>query len=401
MIKYKKLTSLSWLSMASILVQSSSFVATLLLIKMYSPAHFGNLSAFLSLISILGFISTFNLDYAIVLSKSENDSKITFHKIFTILCIFTFIYTLIFSIIYNQYSCYYPIGIFLITLNQLFEYYLIKNNRFKNIALSKIISISTIIFQYYFGLIHAKDGLILGFLVGQFLSCLYLFCVLGFDCLKLNFSWKSLYNDNLVLVNFGFPSNLIDLLAHQLIPILILSYFSSFETGIYFLAAKLLASGALLTANSYSKIFHSKAVQLYNHQKLTFLYQYSIKSLKYLSILAFMFCTSVYIFSYFAIPYLDKKWLYVPVFILILTPYFMMRIIFNPFSFFIEILRINKTGLYFNILLLSVTMLGIGVGIYLESIKIGLFVLSIGNAILIGLIIYYIFNYLKKISVDI
>lgn len=398
MVNKSTFKTLGGLSLASILVQSISFLATFYLAKIYHPENFGTFSSFLSWISILSIISTLHFEYAIVLAKSKNESKEIFQTVFTLIVLFSVILLSFCVLSQKTHLIIYPLGVIIFSFNQIFEYYFIKNNKYKWVVFGRFISITTFILQYIFGIYEIENGLVIGYLlslIAQFLCQSYF---IEKDYFKLNFKIKKMYENYKLLFNYGFPSTLIDVLSYNSIPILILTYFSSFQTGIYFMASKLLGAGILFISSTFSKVYHLKAATFYSENNFNDLLKYSNKNLKVISSISILIGISIYMFSIFGLPLISSQWSKVPNYVLILMPYFIIRMIYNPFSYLVDILKINKLGLFFNIFQLFCTSLGIIIGYLTSNLKIGLIIISGANTLIISAFIFYFFYKINNLS---
>lgn len=173
----------------SILV-SGTFIAQLIVIgfqiilrRLYSPADFGAFAVYMSIVGIVATISSFRYEQAILLPK-ENTHGIHVFKLSLLLIIFTFIVALISfmlfdeSIIalvnfpreYSNWLYFIPVSIFLFSISQALNFYLIRDKRFLLSGSNKVLRRSFEgMVQAIFGYFTKAFGLFAGDLLGQFM----------------------------------------------------------------------------------------------------------------------------------------------------------------------------------------------------------------------------------------
>lgn len=177
--------------------------------RVYTPSDFGVFAVFTSLLSLLSVISSLRYEIAIPLPKNEAGGKyllILCSLITLLLSAFSLIFALlsgklIIDLLFqdvNSHILYFvPFSLLFLGLFKSAQYYSIRNDWYKVISFSKLTqSIPQIITQIIFGFLSLGPiGLILGDLIGKFLSCITLWINLLKNniFLDLSFNRKILY----------------------------------------------------------------------------------------------------------------------------------------------------------------------------------------------------------------
>lgn len=390
--------------------QVLGFLGTLYIAKLYGASDFGMFSKFISLTAILSVFFTFRLESTLILyDKKERIFSLfstILKTIFLTSTIIFFITLLIPSTLFEEINF---IKILVLTsvfgaviksLESVYINYLIKEKKFKDIALSKVIFIVlrySLQIAFFFLLI--KEGLFIGFIIASILVLLFLikkaninFRIISFKELKQNLS------ENLNLISFGFLSDNLNILNLNFIPIIAGIYFEANIIGWYFLAITILSVTITFVSSSFTKIFFLKTADLYNNKKEE-LFKTIKKSTSYLSfILFFPMLFFVFFGEYFMDFFFNSEWQETGVYIKYLAFLFFLRGVYNPLSNLEEVYRKNHIGFIFNLYLLVVNLIAIYYGNsqndFLLLIKITSLLSSLGYILMIA---YFLF-FSKKLS---
>lgn len=361
----------------TVIAQFIGIIGGLYLAKIYGSENYGFLGVFFSVVAILSIVNTLQLEYSIVLTKKINTRK----QIVSLLLITSIIITLLIIIIIyilapflivfiSKKSLFLGVlGAYLLTQIKIFEYFLISINDFKIISISKIlISFFTIAFQLLLFYFFPKNGLIYGYLIAVFLVAIYF--------LKINFhqiisvsieNVKKIIAENNTLIKFAFPSNLINAVANNIMPILIMAYFSISESASFFLSVKLLSAPLMLISNSISKPYFQKATEYYtNKQSLLSSFTKKITINNVLIMITSIIFLNILIY-FFLNSFLGDKWTHLINFSIILSFLFFTKSVFSPISSIVEITNNNHIGLYFNSYLFLINLIAIAIGVYYNS----------------------------------
>ncbi len=379
-------------------------IGGLFIANIYGPKSYGIYGVFLSMASIITVVNTLQLEYAIVLTPKKQDKKqivnllifiSTIITLLSLLLLFFFKQSTNFSINENLFVG--IIAAFLLSLVKIFEFSLISKDHFKVISFSKILTtLFTISFQILFFYISLKKGLIYGYLISIFLVSIYFFKKNGEKINFINFKKKiELIKDYHSLVKYAFPSNLINTIANNIMPILIMMFFSNSESASYFLSIKILGAPFILISNAISKPYFQKATELYKNKDYHLL-KFTKKVVTNSTIIMVLFIILLNIFiKYFLSYFFDDKWTYLMDYSLILSFLFIAKSIFSPISYIVEIMDKNHIGLLFNCYLITVNIIAIYLAIRQNDSLSGIIFLSFINGL--GYIFMY-FYFLKQIK---
>jgi len=362
----------------SLWAQIIGLIGTLGIAKLYGPDFLGVFSKFMSLSSILAIFFTLRLESAFVLTNDENKLKTIFSSIiYTIitggviilLLILTFPESFFLKINFLRiYIVFCILGAVLKSIESAYLSYLLRQKKFKDIALSRIIfTIIRYLFQIGLFFFLPEIGLLLGFIITSLIILLFYYKKTGNLFLRISFNeFKETLSSNINLVSYGVISDNLNAVNLHIIPLLAGIYFSDTEIGWYFLATVLLSVPVSFISSSFSKVFFLKASEIYNEnsQKLfLFLKNYTIRlslSLLVPFLLFFLFSES------FILIFLEEKWIKVGLYIQLLSFLFYFRAIYNPISYLEEVLKKNHVGLLFNISLILGNLMAVYIG-YLEQ----------------------------------
>jgi O-antigen/teichoic acid export membrane protein len=291
------------------------------------------------------------------------------------------------------------IGASLLSFNLVNENLLTFKKKFSILSNSKIfLTISNISFQfllyYYFNLF----GLILGFLISQFLLLLFYFFknsnVISRSNLK---AIKKGIKRNNTIVKYLLPSSLINAIANNLMPILILTFFGAKEAGVYFFSLKILGTPLFLISSSVSNVFFQKSSELLNENKTELLkLTKKIVSINLILMLAFLIVVNTFGMAVFESIF-NQKWNNLRPYSLLLSILILGRSAFSPISSLVVVLNKNLESLIFNIYLLIVNLIAIYIGYLYDDITITILILAIFGGAGYILLLAYFLNHLKTI----
>lgn len=385
--------------------QIASLIGGLLLAEFYGSSNYGKYAVFMSALPIFAVVNTLQLEYAIVLTKNKKDKNqiISFLLVLgALLSISSFVFLFFLkklNINILNGNIFLPIlGAFIFSNIKVFEYTLIANNRFSKLSKTSILtSFLTVLFQFIFIFISFNKGLIYGYLISSFFVFLYLLKLNSIHLTKINFfKVKNLLKENNTLLKYALPSNLINAIANNSVPILILFYFSLPESGAYFLTVKLLGAPLLFISNSIAKPYFKKATELHQNKSKNLL-QFTKKIATTNFVLMLFSVIGVNLFIHFLLKFfLNENWPYLVEYSFYLSFLFLGKSLFSPVSYIIEILNKNHIGLLFNIYLVLATFISIYIGhIYNSSLK-SIILMSIINGIGYFFIYFYFLILIKK-----
>ncbi len=388
------------------IAQVIAVLGAVLLAKIYGEEGYGLFGVFISITSITSIISTFQLDKCIVISKNEKESANWFNFLLILIPVISLLITLI-LILFSDFFLkkivdfniflFSAVGTLLLCYNLINESLFTFQKRFTIISNSKIfLTISNVCLQIILYTYFSLTGLIIGFLSSQFLLMLFFFFknrkVINkpdFKEIKVGIKKRS------TILKYLLPSNTINSLANNLMPILILAFFGAKETGVYFFSIKILATPLFLISSSISQVYFQKSAELLKENKKALLkLTKKIVITNLLIMFAFLLIINtigMYLLEYF----FSEKWLNLRIFTLVLSILIFARTAFNPISSLIVVLNKNFESLLFNSYLFLINLIAIYFGYIYDDILITITILSfLGGLGYLTLLIYFL-NHLK------
>lgn len=371
-------------------------IGGLMLAKYYGPEQYGSYSIYLSIVGICTLTFGFGMEHLIVLSTKKGDiinSLNSINLIAFLLLVFSIIFFFNFpfeedlnkTIILGLIS-----GFFLLVINNI-KYYLAKKESFKNISLFTITEASLcFLFQIIFIFLEVKDGLILGNFIGFAIVFLIILFWIRNDLQFPDFKkFSSSLKKRKDLIIYSYPSNIINSLGNNIMPILISFYFAYSLLGEFSLASKILSVPMLLISSSLATVFYPKAVSLKETKGIheLKLYTKKISRMNFLIILSLFIVLNTFGIYFIEIFY-DKGWENIREFMFILSLGLLGRSLVNPVADILTILKKNYIALIFNIYLLIANLVSLYIGI---DSGIRSLIYSYSFSIFIGYLVLYLY----------
>ena len=251
----------------------------------YSPGDFGLLSIYVSISLMLVKFSTFSYEFAIVKQNSEKDALSIFSGTVQILFITTILISIGLSLMFifakenfyiknlQAYIFLIPVTIICFGFYEILRYWFNWKKEFSKIGSSMIFkSISAESAKLIQGLLKFSSfGLIVGRVIGEFISFIYLLSAfLKKDYSKLK-AIKQTEIFNLLKLNYKFPaytmpSALKGTLLNVILITLFAKYFSLEKAGLIGISVSYISVAFGIIAQSFSQVFYKKINELENHQ---------------------------------------------------------------------------------------------------------------------------------------
>ncbi len=389
-------------------------VGGLVLANYYGPDSYGIYNVFISYIMILPVLSGFRLDNIMILQKGSKEIRNLFSGIVVITLVTTTLMISVMAILKLLNLASFQMSFFILMLTGigavLTGWNLSQNNLFTKFKLFKqistafvISSVISVIFQavfYFLGL--TENGLIYGWIVGLTASFIYNVRVSKGQLIRVNIPvFKQSVKQHIDIVKFTYPSDSINAIANNIMPILILLYFTKAEVGIYGMAFKILSVPLVLLSGSVSRVYFQKAVSLSQSnpkslEKLT--YKVIFTNLALIAGFVFLMNTvGIYLLDLF----LKDSWDGLGSYILALSFWILARSAMNPIAPIVMVINKNHYSLIFNVYLLLVNFVGIYVGVQQNDFLYCVWIFSIlsgmGYLVLLGMVLY---NLKKDVKVS-
>lgn len=350
-------------------------VGGLVLANFYGPESYGVYNVFLSYVMILPVLASFRLENIMILQKGSTEIRNLFSWVIWISLAATALLIGILCILKSLGLLRIDLTVFILLLcgagavltawnstqNALFT----KFQLFKQMSVAFVVaSVFSVASQALFYWLKLENGLIYGWLVGLAASFIYNARVSKNRLVKPDFTlFKQSLKAHFPVVKYTYPSDSINALANNILPILVIIYFTKTEVGLYAMAFKVLSTPLVLLSGSVSRVYFQKAVTLYDHDKkalhkLTQRVVYSNVGLILLFIL-FMNSIGVYLLDLF----LKNSWEGLSRYILLLSFWILARSALTPIISILMVIKKNHYSLVFNIYLLLVNFIAIYFGV--------------------------------------
>lgn len=389
-------------------------IGGLILANYYGPDSYGIYNVFLSYILILPVLAGFRLDNIMILQKGSKEIRNLFSGIVTITLFMTVLMISVMAVLKLSGLASFQMSFFVLILtgigavltgwntsqNNLFT----KFRLFKQISTAFVISsVVAVIFQAVFYVSgFTENGLIYGWILGLTASFLYNVRVSKGQLIKVNIPvFKQSVKEHLEIVKFTYPSDSINAIANNIMPILILLYFTQAEVGIYGMAFKILSVPLVLLSGSVSRVYFQKAVSL-NHSDKRGLEELTHKVIFSNVAIIFGFVLLINTVGIYLLDlFLKESWDGLGSYVLALSFWILARSAMNPIASLVVVIKKNHYSLIFNIYLLLVNFIGIYIGVqqndFLYCVWIFSILSGIGYLVLLGMVLY---NLKKNVKVS-
>jgi O-antigen/teichoic acid export membrane protein len=387
------------------------------LTRIYTPDDFGILAIYVSIVSIISVIISLRYETAIML-PDENDEAVDLVILSTGIAFGLSLFFLLVIIFFNQkivdliehpelsfYLYLIPLSTFFFGSFQILSYWMSRIENFSYLAISKTTKESTAAGTQLLwgGFIYSGPiGLIAGQIAGNMMGAGMLF-FRSINQITKNLKPGLFKNLKYVFFKYKqFPlytswATLINALSQNIPALLLAFFFSPATAGFYAVATRVISIPAALIGTSVRQVYFQKASMIYN-EGLS-IYQLFKKTTLQLVLLGIIPFTIIIIWgsSLFAF-ILGPSWEEAGIYASILSLWLFFTFINPPSVMSLFILKLNKTHLIYEILLLIFRVIALITGFLVNNnvlLSLGLYTIVgiIFNLILIGVIH---FNLTKK-----
>lgn len=261
--------------------QTILFLATPLLTRLYTPGEFGVFALYVSIVAIIGTVSTWKYELAIMLPREEEDAQALFF-LSSFICFASSLLIFLLILLFRQFIIenitdkietfiwIIPAGILFLGHFQIFHSFSVRKKYYQNISAARIVqstaAVSTQISLRTLWFI--PQGLIIGNLLGTITSVI----VLGYNQLRKrtiqlrNLNYGRIRNNAETYKNFPRYqtfSSFLNALTQNL-PVLLLTFFYNPEfAGFYALTQRILSAPTALIGESTRQVYYQKASEMY------------------------------------------------------------------------------------------------------------------------------------------
>jgi O-antigen/teichoic acid export membrane protein len=369
------------------------------LARMYTPEAFGTFGLYISIVNIATILFTGRYEFAIVLSKSQNEATNLFYLAISLGLLCLIIGYLGIGIFFsmasgitmdsNLWIFAIPISAYLVAINRTLMYFSSNIRDYKAVAVNKIIRATSVAtFKVLSYPVSKTFGLITGNLIGFLIAASsYMMIVKRKRQIQFHrINFPSLFSTAIAFKKF-FQFDLLSGLLNAIslnIPIIILSiYYTKSVVGQYSMAFTIINLPMILIGSSIGQIFYERISKLDTQSQIS---QASKKVINQLLVMgSFMMIILAFgdqLFSFV----LGDNWLQAGIFAQYMAPWVYMVFIASPLSNLYLKHSLQKRLLSFNIiLLLSRTLVLLGSIYLLKDVYLVILLFSIA-----GFLIYYI-----------
>jgi len=389
------------------IAQVIMFIGGIILARIYGPEASGTYNAFLSFVAILSILTTFRLENIFVISKSSKAIRNLFTTLLLVSSIVTILFFLGYAILEEIFT--FKTSLFIVFLSCIAGLFTAWNNvqntlftkykLFKSISTGFVINaLFSVFFQFIFYWMGYKEtGLIYGTIFGTVLSCAYYFSITKGRFSSIDFGLaKRTISKNKEIIKYTLPSESLNAIANNLLPIMIAIYFMKEDVAFVGNSAKILVVPLTLLSNSMSKVFFQKSAAMIDHRSHQ-LYDLSKKVVLYnvgaiAVFLLLMNCIGIFILEWM----LGPEWRGLHIMTWILSFWILCRSAMNPIQQIVVVIKKNHYALYFNIYLVFVTLITCVIGGLNKNILLTLSLYSFfaGMGYLVQL--YFVMKELKR-----
>jgi lipopolysaccharide exporter len=360
-------------------------------------------------VAILSILTTFRLENIFVISKSTKAIRNLFSALIVITSIATVLFFLGYAVVENIFSLRTSLWVvFLSSFAGLFTaWYNLQTSLFTKYKLFNAISTGFIInalvsvafqFVFYF-LDYKQNGLIYGTIIGTIISCIYFFSITKGRLKKPRWSlFKVTLKRNREIVKYTLPSDSLNAIANNLMPILIVLYFTKVEVAFFAMSAKMLVTPLLILSNAMSKVFFQKSANMIHHSPEK-LYDLSKRIILYNVAAIGVFLLGMNVIGVYILQWiLGEDWDGLNVFVLILSFWILCRSAMNPISQIVVVIKKNHYALYFNIYLVAITIAAVLIGGVRKDMLTTLYLYSFLAGIGYLVQLYFVLRRLKQLK---
>ena len=402
---------------ASVIVQIVGLLIYPILTRLYSPENFGMINLFLSISGVLTILSTAELQYSIVLPKSEERAVACFHVGFFSACAFfvLLLCTIPFSESIAQLfnapdlvSWYWgiPIFVFLSSLWILLNYWYTREKQFGAISKYQITQcVANAGAKCGFGFAgFLNGGLIFSALLSPFIALCFSITNTSKEFIKPLFVIKKEENFKALreyanFPKYSLPRAIINYVSCNLLILLLTPVFGLTDIGFLGMALTLAFRPINMISESLYKVFYQKTAEhVQNNEHIVdFFKRYFLVILlcvvPLLAIIGF-FINEIIVFL------LGSTWSETADIILYMMPWLVATCFFSPICYLADIFQKQNIGLLFEILLILARLAGIFVGIATNNFHLAILWYSLASIVVTAIQVLWYWHLIKVYEVS-
>ena len=386
-----------------------------ILTRIYTPEDFGVLALFLAITGVFSVVASGRYELALMLPREEEDAINVFVLGMTIILFLTgflFLVVLLFhsylvDILGNEeiefWLYFVPVAFFFLGLFNLLSYYNNRQKNYKDIANATIVkSVVLAIVQLSVGFFKAgASGLISGQIVSSLFANLQLFKNIVKDKELLSkiskvkmIALAKRYKD---FPKYQAPHVMLNTFSSYLPVYMFTPFFGLGVVGLYALSTRIVFTPMMILAGASAKVYNQKVTQLYNEDVDA--YGFTVRLLKSLLkkiivpfLIIIIFAPDIFAFIF------GNEWREAGVYTQILSPWLWMVFFTATIAFIPSLLNMQKKALLLEIIYTMLRVIGIGIGLWYESVYVALMCYSIAGFLMLNYNIWWMLSSLKKVN---
>lgn len=385
---------------ANVIAQIIGIVVYPLLTRLYSPDDFGLLNLFLSIGGVLIILANAELQYSIIIPKSETTAVACFHNGLsmmvgvTLFCILITPFSTQIANLFNtpqlaDWLYFIPAFVFISSFWVLLNYWYIRNKQFGKISTYQIVQCATsVCTKCGFGFIgFTASGMIVSSIIAPLFSILIniktsfkkiLTPLLNINKHECAFAAKEYIN----FPKYDLPRALINNLSSNLPFFLLTPYFSLAEMGFLGMAFTLALRPINMIVSSVNHVLFQKVAELVqNRQKVNPLIKQFIKYC--LLIIIPSFCVLYFFLPYLTKLFLGDGWETTGQYIRLMLPWLGIVCICSSLNFIPDVFKKQRGLLCFEIIYLIIRVISLSAGILFDNFLLCIILFSISSALTI------------------
>lgn len=401
-IKSPSIRNFTKLLSANVVAQVIGLIVYPILTRIYAPEDFGLLNLFLSIGGVLTIISTAEYYYAIVLPKEHKQAVAVLWTgvlclILTggVVCLSVFFATPIASLLKTPLlaSYYWMMPFYVMAMGgwNLLNYWYIRTTKYSRIShyqiSQSILSAGGKIGFGYLGIL--QGGMIYSVVLAPLVALVVSFitwkpiAILRKRVMNFNVSWQDICKQTKEYKNFPLfvlPRSFVNMLAGQMPVLLLTPFFGSKLVGFYSLALLLgYTPIGTITRAVYQVLYQQTTERVHKSLPIGNIFKRFI-------IYASIIIVPVFIGLYFILPEMTswifgKEWYVSGEYIRWMLPWLYVSFLSCSINYLFDVFMKQKWGLFFEVLLALVRVLGLVIGVRMNSFIVAIASYSIGTTL--------------------
>lgn len=349
------------LSGSSVIAQLINTVAMPVVSRLYSPADFGVLALYSSIVGLLATVSGFRYYLVIPLARRERYTLAIVWLSFISQCFCVLVFTAIIAVwkkhltvtpygVLLPYWHIIPVGVLCVGVYSLLVQWAISEKEFTTIAKTKLVqTVSRCFIFFVCGIINmAPIGLLLGEIAGQSCGSTSLFHSIREKTQKIKCSFTHIRRAALSyrrMFLFDTPSSLINMSGGYLLPIIMTYYWLPDVVGSFSMAQQVLALPSAVIGTAIGQVFVQRCGQAKYEGNIGELY---IKTLKILFIVGVGPILLISMLAPVLFPVvLGGKWAEAGKFAMMISPWVALNFVYSPLSMTYVIMMLQRPAFVF------------------------------------------------------